>query len=342
MTTRSQTGDRSGALPGGSPASRLLGFFGLAREAPATAPRADPGPPWAGRAADPDPAPQARPAKLPRILGEPIHQSEGADLLGSSQWTTQPRVTADGGTAGQLTVRAASVSGRRHARTGETREDAFAIRQTPDGTVVAAVADGVGAARYSAVGAQVASMMSCQLVCAGLENRWPIDARALCAHLGSQMMNVSRRFIGKEPDDRDRYDEAALATTLITVWVSAAGAYSGFMIGDGGVFELAAGNLSEVTPARGSTFSDTEALPSAYSQVEKFSGQLGRGSALLVATDGLSVPVHSPDVARVLALAWERPPTILDFLYDMSFERKGEWDDRTGVGIWFELDRAVR
>lgn len=325
------TWDRpAGPAKGDSPAGRVLGFFGLAWDAPVTAPPGELSLSQPGRA-DSDPASLIRPARQPKTIGEPIHPSREDAPLRFSSWVTQPPVSADGGTLGTLTVRAASVNGRRHARGGESREDAFAIGQTSDGTVAVAVADGLGdhGARYSAVGAQVASMLSCQLVCARLERRQAIDAEAVCAQLGSEMMKAAPRFIAEPCKPLE------LATTLITVWVSAEGAYRGFMIGDGGVFELAAGDLSAVTSPRGGPFGETEALPSAYSRVDRFSGRLEEESALVVATDGLSEPMRLPEVAQVLARAWERPPAILDFLYDMSFERRGESDDRTAASVWF-------
>ena len=318
----------------GSITDRVLGFFGRPRETQAGTPAAEPADVPAGQAADP--AAQEPSSRGPKTLGQPIYEAGADDQLGSSLWTTQARVSADGGTLGPLTVRAASVCGRRHARRGETREDAFAIRHTSDGTVVVAVADGVGdqAAQFSAVGAQVASVVSCDLITAHLEARRPIDPRDVSSQIAGQMIPAAaKRFITEPCDGK------ALATTLITAWVSPQGAVAGFMIGDGGVLDLTAGQVSVVARSRGTAFGEIHALPAAYTDVEGFSGSLRPGSALLLATDGLFDPLLSPDVAMVLGQTWKRPPAILDFLYDMSFERRGEADDRTGICIWFETGR---
>jgi serine/threonine protein phosphatase PrpC len=313
----------------GSITDRVRGFFGWPRETSA----ADPDDVPAEQATDP--AAQEQPARGPKTLGQPIYEAGADDQLGSSLWTTQARVSADGGTLGPLTVRAASVCGRRHARRGETREDAFAIRHTSDGTVVVAVADGVGdqSAQFAAVGAQAASVVSCDLISAHLEARRPIDPRDVSSQIASRMISVAaKRFISEPCDSK------ALATTLITAWVSPQGTAAGFMIGDGGVLDLTDGQVSVVAPARGTgtAFGEIHALPAAYTRVEEFSGRLRPGSALLLATDGLFDPLCSPDVAMVLGQAWKRPPAILDFVYDMSFERRGEADDRTGICIWFD------
>jgi serine/threonine protein phosphatase PrpC len=266
----------------------------------------------------------------------PIYEAGADDQLGSSLWTTQARVSADGGTLGPLTVRAASVCGRRHARRGETREDAFAIRHTSNGTVVVAVADGVGdqLAQFAAVGAQVASVVACHVIGVSLEAGRPVDPQEISAQVADRMITAAARRFVSEP-----CEGKALATTLIAAWVSPKGAYAGFMIGDGGVFDLTAGRVSAMAPSLGTAFGEIHALPDAFTRAEEFSGNLEQGSALLLATDGLFDPMLSPDVAEVLGPAWRRPPAILDFLYDMSFERRGEADDRTGLCVWFDPGR---
>jgi serine/threonine protein phosphatase PrpC len=340
-----QTEAHARAQHGELVASRLLGFLGLAVEKLALAGQPEPGlPDLPGRAPDgsddapSDPAVDSERTKRPVTIGAPIHQALADDVLRSSSRDTQSRLSADGGTIGSLTVRAASMSGRRHASKGYGREDAFAFLPLIDDGLVIAVADGIGdaSARFAAVGAEVAARMSCYQVSRLVGAGNSIEPRAFCRKLASVMMTEAERFVGSDFDDRD------LATTLITVWFTRSGSYHGLMVGDGAVFTLTAGRVSPVTPAPSGTFGRASALPSAYSQVEAFSGQLGRGSALLAATDGLSDPMRSGDVATAIGRTWQRPPTVLDFLYDLSFERRGEADDRTGVCVWFGADRPVR
>lgn len=317
--------------------TRLLEFYGFARDLPVVASSAAAAQARAERPAGGAGAGQHRSARQPQTIGEPILGSAAVERLSSTSWTTQPRLYADGGAASNLAVRAASICGRRHARTGDTREDAFAIQLTSNGMIIVSVADGVGdrAARFSATGAHLASVLSCQLIGAQLEAGQSIDPDAVCEQVARQMPIEAKRFISAP------YDSKSLATTLITAWISANGTYEGFMIGDGGVFTLTDGYVRPVVRGDGSTFSDTEALPFGYTKVERFAGHLAPGSAVLIATDGLAVPMLSPDVATALGETWRQPPSVLNFLYDLSFERRGEADDRTAAAVWVDPHESL-
>jgi hypothetical protein len=284
-----------------------------------------------GSESEPTPiCPADRQVGRPYTVGEPILPAPEDDALSVSSWTTQPRVSADGGVLGPLTVRAASTVGRRHARLGTSREDAYAVAPAAGGVVVA-VADGVGSdeARYSAVGAQLAVVEGCRIATAYLDNGRAIDPGDLCRQISATMMNGAGMFVPGE------YDHRSLATTLTVAWVSTAGAYGGFRVGDGELFELTEAGLHPTGPGGGGAFTETEALPGSWSVAEEFSGQLHPSSALVVVTDGLSLPMRSPDVAAHLVRSWRRVPTVVEFLHDLSFDRKGEADDRTAVCVWF-------
>ena len=272
-------------------------------------------------------------AMQPKTLGAPILRPTADDRLGRGGLTSQPRLIADGGSTGPLTVRAASVCGRRHAQRGETREDAYAIDRTDDGAVIMAVADGLGdpAARFATIGARVASLTAVHIIRAGLDHGQPIAPHAVAAQVAGTLVKESGRFIPRPEECTAR----SLATTLMAAWFMPDGRYSGFMVGDGAVFGIVAGQVSVVAAPRGKAYSATEALPHSYANVEQFTGQLAPGSALLLATDGLADPMQSPDVAEELGRSWKQPPTVLGFLVDMAFERKGEADDRTGACAWF-------
>jgi serine/threonine protein phosphatase PrpC len=276
------------------------------------------------------PEPTGRTVGRPYTVGEPILRSPEDDALGVSSWTTQPRVSADGGVLGPLTVRAASAVGRRHARLGTTREDAYAVASAKGGVIVA-VADGVGSdqARYSAVGAQLAVVEAVRILSDHLENGWAVDAGDLCRQISATMMTDAGLLV---PDD---YDPMSLATTLTVAWVSTTGTYGGFRVGDGELFELSEAGLHPAGPSAVGAFTETEALPGSWSAAEVFSGRLHPGSALIVVTDGLSLPMRSPDVAAHLTHCWRSVPTVVEFLHDMSFDRKGEADDRTAACVWF-------
>ena len=196
-----------------------------------------------------------------------------------------------------------------------------------------AVADGLGdpAARFAAIGARIASMTAVQIIGTALEDGQPVAPRTVVAQVAGTLVRESGRFISRPEECTAR----SLATTLMAAWFMPDGRYSGFMVGDGAVFGITAGQVSVVAAPRGKAYSATEALPDSYANVEQFTGQLAPGSALLLATDGLADPMQSPDVAEELGRSWKQPPTVLGFLVDMSFERKGEADDRTGACAWF-------
>ena len=319
---------------------RWLGFIGAALELEAEA-HGGPDPADAPASAG-DQTDVRRRRRAPATIGEPIRRAEGDDKLGSSRWWTLPRISADGGSVGPLTVRAASVAGRQHARGGGSREDALAFRSTPDGVVVIATADGVGdtAAKYSAIGAHIASVLSCHLVHLWLTKPHPlnpidpVDPVAACREIARWMPELAERYV------EEHFVPTRFATTLTTSWIYPDGTYQGFKVGDGGVFELNRGELSQLSSRYGGSYGRTAALPAGYAQATEFAGRLPPGGCLLLATDGLAEPLGSPDVAAALAAAWRQPPSVLDFLTDLSFERRGESDDRTAVCVWFDPERA--
>jgi hypothetical protein len=267
-------------------------------------------------------------------IGEPTRTATEDARLGSVSWTSQPQIHADGGSLGSLTLRGGSVCGRRHAARGQSREDAFAFGTAVDGTVVIAAGDGVGdeSARFSAMGSRTAVVEACRLVIVALDAAQPITSAVVCDLVSAQMRRHALHLLGYTPED------GTLSTTLIVAWVRPTGEYAGFMVGDGGVLQLDTEGFSPVAAPRGESFTETSALPGSYSTIEEFSGQLRPGSALLAATDGLYVPLGSREVAAYLARHWRQPPPPLVFVHQLSFDRRGEWDDRTGVCVWFAPD----
>lgn len=275
----------------------------------------------------------------PATLGAAVASGRPADPLGNTAWTTQPRLSADGGSTGALTVRAASVIGRGHAAAGHTREDAYALGRAADGSAVVAVADGLGdpAARCSALGAQLAAMEACRLVRARLDRAAAIDAVALCAQVGAAVLAAAARIAGTALPPR------ALSTTLTVAWVAQDGRYTGVTLGDGGAYVLGRRGLDRVSPdGGGDGFDGTDALPGGHTAAAAFAGRLDPGAALLLATDGLAGPAAAPDVRQYLTDRWRRPPAIAEFLGDLSFHRRGETDDRTAAGVWFQAQEDPR
>lgn len=79
----------------------------------------------------------------------------------------------------------------------------------------------------------------------------------------------------------------------------------------------------------------TRALPSRSLQCEFKLMPLKRGTQLFLLTDGLSIPLEISSLVREgLGRLWLNPPSPLDFASQVSFNRRGELDDRTAVGVW--------
>jgi hypothetical protein len=79
----------------------------------------------------------------------------------------------------------------------------------------------------------------------------------------------------------------------------------------------------------------TKALPSQHLTYEHTLIELPRDSALFLLTDGIRIPLElSESVREGLGRRWLTPPAPLDFASHVSFNRRGEFDDRTVVGVW--------
>ena len=99
----------------------------------------------------------------------------------------------------------------------------------------------------------------------------------------------------------------------------------------GGSFSLA----DRERATEGIETNKTDALPARNIIYEQTLMQLPAGTALFLLTDGVSFPLTmSQSVRDGLGSRWQRPPAPLDFASHVWFNRRGETDDRTVVGIW--------
>lgn len=269
----------------------------------------------------------------PATLGAPtLTFAEEHAPLCSTTIEHLPPLAASDGRVGNFVVRAASVTGRLHARTGRSREDDYAVTAMNGDSVTAAVADGVGdpGARNSAIGAQVAVRETCALLSQRPTPASADEARAFCSQLSASMLTAATRLLNRAVQPTD------LATTLVVVTVRPDGIYTGFAVGDSGVaihenqnWDIVLGRHAGLLNDAGST------LPRDNPSVEMYAGRLQPGQALLLGTDGLFIPLEAAEVNLELAARWKHPPTLLAFIGDLCFERRGEADDRTAVCIWY-------
>lgn len=285
---------------------------------------------------------RSRLARGPVVIGEPAADIEPL-LAGAEPY--RPDTVADGGTVFGLTVRAASVRGLFKRYVGGARQDDLCLAvHEPSRTLVVAVADGVSGAARSHVGAALAVRHATAAVLRGLEQ----DPEELVWNDVFQqaawaLIDEQRRSDG---ETRSGVPEAAamLATTLtvavITAGASAAPRVRVAAVGDSPPLLLCDRDFS---PLLGGELGDggliggaVQALPRHAGSWTSAEGELTPGAVLLLATDGLALPLGdgSGEVGAVFARELERVPEVIDFARLLDFSRSTYDDDRTLVAVW--------
>ncbi|MFJ9833674.1 protein phosphatase 2C domain-containing protein [Streptomyces sp. NPDC101169] len=255
---------------------------------------------------------------------------------------------------GPITVRAASVRGDSHNWQGTCRQDAMTVTRIgpPDAEMLLlAVADGVGSARYSHVGAHRATRLTAEYMDREAEGIYS----ALCAQNETELCGLANKAVtgvahelraGWQAEARreDRvYLDADYATTLHVLLVPTDPRVRErvlFSVGDGGLLVLAEGRWHPVNSMDDGTILDTrtEALPHAYSSVKASLLRTLPAEVLLLGTDGIINPLTQKDQAFAdhLARAWGRPeiPSLSDFLWQAQTRAKSYDDDRTVICVW--------
>jgi serine/threonine protein phosphatase PrpC len=266
----------------------------------------------------------------PPTLGAPT-MGDATGQMTLTDWYTLPRISADGGLLGSYQIRAASIAGRGHTQNGDTCQDSYACTQADDGTVVLAIADGLGHPRYrfSSVGARHAVVTACRI------GRTMADAgqrpvpRLVAQQVSTSLDDYAHQTQGITPED--------LRTTLVLCWLYPSGQFLVMSVGDSGAATLdpEQAGWMPLFPGGGFVNQVNDSLPSQQPEIASAQGQLQPGGALLLATDGLLLPLGAAEVNGHLAECWREPPELLDFVRDLDFRRRGESDDRTALCAWF-------
>ena len=280
-------------------------------------------------------------ARGPMTIGEPAPSIEPRLATGEPY---RPDTIADGGSAFGLIVRAASVRGLHKRFVGGPRQDDLCLATHPaSSTLIAAVADGVSAAPRSDVGAALAVRYAAAAVARQLDGEGRVDWPDVFEQAAWALVTEARR-VGDDP--------SVFATTLLvaTVCVAApapedAVAVQVAAVGDSPAFRLRSRHYDPLVDSRpsedGLIGGGVAALPRDARELMVGSGTLEPGSALLLCTDGVALPLAGGegDLARALARELATPPDVVDFARLLDFSRSTYDDDRTLIAVWRPRER---
>ncbi|MEU6369842.1 protein phosphatase 2C domain-containing protein [Streptomyces sp. NPDC046931] len=264
-----------------------------------------------------------------------------------------PVVRLDGARVGQISVRAASVSGDSHNWQGTCRQDAVTVARIgpPEAEMLLlAVADGVGSAPNSHIGSYHATRQAAVFLDQEAESIYS----ALCARNKADLSGIANTAVARATEQMrsewkslaDRagrpYLDQDYATTLHVLLVPTNARIRErvlFSVGDGGLFVLREGSWYQWNHTEDGAVLDTrtEALPHAYRSVKATLLAAEPGEVLLLGTDGITNPLtqKDPEFARRLAHAWGgEVPSLSDFLWQAQTRAKSYDDDRTVICVW--------
>jgi Protein phosphatase 2C len=260
----------------------------------------------------------------PRELGAPSRASGVPWRLGGVPGV--PDTVLEAGRVGALEVRAASTRGTSHRYDGVVRQDAVGVTEVAGQYVLAAVADGVGAAADAHQGAGLAVRHALDHLATALR-----DADLSRVDLGGALQAADRAVRAAGPEPRRR-------STTLTVAVVSTGPATRFRlarVGDSPGFLLTDGAFLPLFDERDGFLIDagTDCLPSPR-RVERADGALRAGQALVLASDGVGIPVRETQAGVYLAEAWAEPPGPVTYLHQLQFDLRSYDDDRTAVVMW--------
>jgi serine/threonine protein phosphatase PrpC len=296
-------------------------------------------------------------------VGDPGRAGQAVQPAPALGWWDQRDTVLDGvlftDGSGQraLELRAASVRGLSHRYYGKVRQDEYAYRCTADnGFLVAAVADGVSAGRFSHHAAQVVTRQGCALIANWLREVEPDDLPwvGVLEELSAAVVDGGRRLLRQREGsqlDADGLDLHAIAGELAATALFAVVDLRAdtsertahlLALGDTSAWVLRSGTTWEaLQPIKNDgaviATSATSALPVVPAEVgPPRRVTVGPGDALVLVSDGIGDPLGdgTGDVGAFLASVWRRPPAALEFAAQVDFARKSYDDDRTAVVLW--------
>jgi hypothetical protein len=251
-----------------------------------------------------------------RVAGSPWRLDAVADV---------PDTVIEAGRVGGLEIRAASTRGAGHRGRGEVRQDVLGVTDLGGRYVLAAVADGAGAASHAHRGAQLAVRHALGYLAWALPGA-DLDIVDMVGAL--RKADEAVRNAGPAPESR---------TTTLTVaavelgWAGQGHRYRVVRVGDSPAMVLTGGSFVPLFAKRAQL---DDRLPSPRGPIDGKRGVLRTGEALVLATSGLGTPVPETPLGTYLAEAWAEPPGPVAYLHHLQFDLRGFEEDRTAVVMW--------
>ncbi|MEV4638070.1 protein phosphatase 2C domain-containing protein [Actinoplanes sp. NPDC049548] len=328
-------------------------------------PRVTPGPPMPSapppqrHAAQPESPPAARAPQPqetrprrpwdPPVVGKPTAAFAPKPSMASAY---RPDYIADGWATRDFVVRAASVRGYSHRVSGDPRQDDIAVAwHEASGAVLFAVADGVGNAPLSHVGATSACRAAISAMTTGLDSpTGRVDWAGLLQGAAWQICEQARISLGLREINKQAAEEQ-MATTLVAgmvlphpdgprVELVQAGDSSAWIL------NVRARRYQCLTPTKfrqgEEVFSNSVVALPRVPPTDVKHGLLNQGEILLVGTDGFGDPLGDGNnmIGDHFADAFHELPPVLKFANDLDFSRETWDDDRTLFALWPHRSRG--
>ncbi|MEV6692797.1 protein phosphatase 2C domain-containing protein [Micromonospora sp. NPDC051196] len=287
-------------------------------------------------------APVSSPWQRP-VVGPPVPKFAPKPSTAAAY---RPDYIVDGWSTPHFTVRAASARGYSHRHSGEPRQDDMAVAlHQPSGAVLFAVADGVGNAPLSHIGATSVCRAAIGAMTDGLDSpQVEVDWEGLLKTAAWQLCEQARISLGlPDIDQLTAYEQ--MATTLVAGLVCPhpdGPLVQLVQVGDSSAWMLNTRTqvyrcLVPTKYRRGMSVVSNEvvALP-AVPPVDVKSGLITPDEVLLVGTDGFGDPLGDGEnaVGGHFAAALTEVPPMLKFANDLDFSFDTWDDDRTLFALW--------
>lgn len=308
---------------------------------------------------------------------EPLIVGDGVTTFGAEPWWTPKNwnklssgkemrdLVVQNGVHANLAVAGTTYRGRRHQLRGAPNDDSFRIAPltgVSGSWIVAAVSDGVGSSRYSAIGSSVAAEHAVALIMHSLRKQQHVEVSEYAASVRQQIVpflsklteavqqqtqNSQQDWIASAeytpPTDTDLNElQATLTAVAVRAEPNVDGNFDGVLIaiGDSPALVLTDGSFRPLLEDRESDGLHATATQGVFgaddAHVKTFA--LDPHDVLLLTTDGLASFLMyeggNTALGDHIAGRWAQPIEATCFARDISFDLTSADDDRTAIAIW--------